>query len=966
MARRPRQQPLMSANMRRLHLFADRLRAFGLKFPESKRRPGHPHYSQLCRDLSIHRSNLESTNGGRHNARSALVDLLHDLAGRIGLMPLDAYLNAMAAAGLQALPDDIGSPESAVAAWEKQLAAAGRKVPRSAFSHTNPDYAAIAIELGVAQGTIRSKQSRYRTLIDAVAERVGFADVGARPEGQSGASASTQSTRMLELFRTQRAARVAAIKLYLSEKKRSDSFIPESPLQKGVPLYSAIYRSANLPPLGVRLAPGNELRQQHQVELERLIDETAKEIGVGPGYVPFRGMTSGQAISYVEAEDIGLRRLTIEMNEPSQSVINRFRSALAKVRKHYERHETDAVGPELTFEISATIEQIGRTYSNEDTRRHWVNDITRWHHFLKPSSFRGSELPTTFAGAINVLYHRSGYASVSALARATTIPRKVVETWMKGLREPFGPDYSGVHSMEDALGAPRGTLTSRLSNIYIRSGQLRTAQFPDGFGNSTRLRRLVYAVLPADFTSRPNAERERVIKSLIDDYETRIGFRIRMRNVETWRLNPLPEALSEEFTDLESHKTERLPPDDLIRAQIWRLPTADVHRNAFHTFFSALSLPTEKGGLGIEPNKLTFGLIISVPFILWYARFLAIRADGVLHTGVRTFFGIVCALLRPKTGYVWQRHDLAARVEPVGRRLALDIVNEAQQSKEGWRRVCEETHRRIYEALKSHEDEYEFARDSFEPIMPILETARPLDALHDALDQAYARLPDPAVATSFERAIALRNHLGVRFTVRTNLRSKNISNLTYSEDGSGELRKTEDRWHLQIIAEKFKNSNGPFFGRRRGGGRKQRSGQPYVFTFPAEDTALIDEYVLTCRPFLLDEKQHDGLWVTKTGGKVGPNWLSAQFSDFTWAYLVYHEVTKTGIPNVEIFGPHAVRHIAATHILKQTGDVNLAADALQDSPVTIEMNYARFLPSDRSARVASFQENDAKLRRRVA
>jgi hypothetical protein len=71
----------------------------------------------------------------------------------------------------------------------------------------------------------------------------------------------------------------------------------------------------------------------------------------------------------------------------------------------------------------------------------------------------------------------------------------------------------------------------------------------------------------------------------------------------------------------------------------------------------------------------------------------------------------------------------------------------------------------------------------------------------------------------------------------------------------------------------------------------------------------------------------------------------------TWIYLVYHEVTGTGIPGVEAFGPHAVRDIAATDILKNTGSIEMAADALHDSTDVVRKHYARYLPVDRMRRV---------------
>ena len=46
-------------------------------------------------------------------------------------------------------------------------------------------------------------------------------------------------------------------------------------------------------------------------------------------------------------------------------------------------------------------------------------------------------------------------------------------------------------------------------------------------------------------------------------------------------------------------------------------------------------------------------------------------------------------------------------------------------------------------------------------------------------------------------------------------------------------------------------------------------------------------------------------------------------------------------------GLHAVRHIVATSLLRTTGDIYLAAWAIQDTARTVERHYGRFLPRDK-------------------
>ncbi len=48
-------------------------------------------------------------------------------------------------------------------------------------------------------------------------------------------------------------------------------------------------------------------------------------------------------------------------------------------------------------------------------------------------------------------------------------------------------------------------------------------------------------------------------------------------------------------------------------------------------------------------------------------------------------------------------------------------------------------------------------------------------------------------------------------------------------------------------------------------------------------------------------------------------------------------------------GPHNVRDVLATHILKKTGSFEQASYAIQDTPETVADHYGRFLPQDKAA-----------------
>ena len=48
-------------------------------------------------------------------------------------------------------------------------------------------------------------------------------------------------------------------------------------------------------------------------------------------------------------------------------------------------------------------------------------------------------------------------------------------------------------------------------------------------------------------------------------------------------------------------------------------------------------------------------------------------------------------------------------------------------------------------------------------------------------------------------------------------------------------------------------------------------------------------------------------------------------------------------------GPHNVRVVLATHILKRTGSYEQASYAIQDTPEMVAQHYGRFLPQEKAA-----------------
>lgn len=70
-------------------------------------------------------------------------------------------------------------------------------------------------------------------------------------------------------------------------------------------------------------------------------------------------------------------------------------------------------------------------------------------------------------------------------------------------------------------------------------------------------------------------------------------------------------------------------------------------------------------------------------------------------------------------------------------------------------------------------------------------------------------------------------------------------------------------------------------------------------------------------------------------------------------YGIYNPYTGRGaVKGLLPHGPHNVRDVLATHILKQTGSYEQASYAIQVTPEMVAKHYGRFLPQDKAALAA--------------
>ena len=212
-------------------------------------------------------------------------------------------------------------------------------------------------------------------------------------------------------------------------------------------------------------------------------------------------------------------------------------------------------------------------------------------------------------------------------------------------------------------------------------------------------------------------------------------------------------------------------------------------------------------------------------------------------------------------------------------------------------------------------------------------------------------------------AEAVRSYLALRIAMHSGLRQKNLRQLLLCprrdtprterqliDMKRGELRWSEKdkAWEIFIPAIAFKNGHSSYFGSR-----------PFRLKLPDLEglNSMVDIYIDCHRSRLLSGADDPSTFFVKTVKRTRTH---AEYSSTTFyelwrltiqRYGIYNPYTNRGaIKGLLPHGPHNIRDVLATHILKQTGSYEQASYAIQDTPEMVAKHYGRFLPQDKTVK----------------
>jgi integrase len=409
------------------------------------------------------------------------------------------------------------------------------------------------------------------------------------------------------------------------------------------------------------------------------------------------------------------------------------------------------------------------------------------------------------------------------------------------------------------------------------------------------------------------------------------AFSEKMRELSSKPYGVWNDAVEEEFNGLTKFMSDPVVPEGFNRSNTagWTssegtvLPTAGMAKETLKQFFGFCCLEKDNPdphlrGLGLSLDDMTIGLLTSKEIVEEYiTTFRKARSGGKYNNGHLNFLNFAISLLRPQTGYLYQKPEFALKLGLSG-------------SVDEWQKRCINTRNRlqnvcndIERAEKSGSDEYAKGRDPYDAISEILDLPSPVSYLTELLNKM---LVDFEKQTSLEtRAVLYRDILLFALLMANPLRVRMFSIMKFDRNL---LRQEDGSWWIAFKREDFKN-------------RHSIKGDYKVRVAP-EIIPLIERYRAEFREVFVGAKESDYVFLglPSNGNERKTSRNLYQYTEGNLAERIFH-ITRKYDPISPGFRPHAFRHLITTSIIKNNPEMGffLASKVLYDKLETVENNY---------------------------
>lgn len=602
-------------------------------------------------------------------------------------------------------------------------------------------------------------------------------------------------------------------------------------------------------------------------------------------------------LTYDDLKKLLQQRLSADDKTP-ETVKPNIRSALNGFMSERGFKDTDVVGSTLRasyyrsrdLHLAALLEQ-GRPREYLANRQRLLAYVRRVLLDADRVAAAKAGARAPFHDAIQRLFAEG--APVKPTARACHVPLATLRRWMNG-HVPNVRSAQWIPRLERHFALPPGALSDLLPYRTVKKAS--AANKPETIEYRVRLK----ASRSLPFALKAPSDSLRAEWADFVAYKTAYG----------------TAGSGQKRRSRTGRWSRTTAPVEKRRATNWHsfsgpfyVASASIAWNFVGNFLGWLMLPRASGGLELpSTDAQTLANFAREEYVRQYIDWSIARSNGIIHGGIERTLKLVSSLTHPETGYLTQAcPELAAKA--------------GAHSMADWEAMCRHAHGYAKSMLADISSELRPSRDSFAPIQHVLSLPNPLDAIADAVLRMTA--DRPTVGGQAE-AIWMRDRLLFKLLASNPLRDKNVRLMTYRPDGSGHLRKVDGEWRICIPRGEFKNA---------AGAAKDRD---YNMPLRPEVAADIERYLSTYRP-ILASASNPYLFVSSERPDGPMYGLRRRFEVLSRRYIAE-------CPGA---GPHAMRHIVATSILKQRpNDWAAAAWALHDREETVRKHYAHLRSND--------------------
>lgn len=594
----------------------------------------------------------------------------------------------------------------------------------------------------------------------------------------------------------------------------------------------------------------------------------------------------------------------IQAEHRSLQGLDNLNAALKSFCAEFGLRDDDVIGSELRasyYKSLAFLVDVMRKFGRTDAYiANRKSHLAAWRRLLLSSdkqvaATNGKQSP--FQDALTELVSNAG--SQRKLASEASISLASLRRWLSGV-QPSARAITSIRRLERFFGLTEGILVELSFQKKQHHSLSNVQKAPIAYRERQKLLSQSPYVL-SDVSPQLRRQWQEFVT-----YKTAIRSGAKARHISgKWRI-----------TTSERHPREEKAWYAFVNGQY--VPTAGIAWDRVASYLGWLQLPTGDGGMAMAPERAqNLAWLVRDDLIENYLNWKVARAGNIIHSGIAAFPRFVSSVVNPKTGYLTLTPEFYTTLQ-------------AELSGATWLEQCARCFNGMKE-LKQHYDEHVApSRNPFEPIRSILDLANPMDAIADMLFRMNADRP---LTNGTLEAVWARDMVLIKMLMSNPLRIRNLEELTWRPDNSGQLRQRADgSWHITLQRDCFKN--------HRGAARDRDYDNPVdPSVWP-----ILQQYLSIHRSRLLSGRRSDYVFLShESESGTGP-WAAMHRRVFvlTKRYL-------WGCPGV---GPQAFRHIVATAILKNSpNDWQTAALVLHDRVETVQKHYAHLRSSDGARRM---------------